>query len=173
MARFCSLRKPLLLSTLMRFFSKFFLKLKPTILQNEVFGQMRLVTGKGGSHWECEGIFFLPENKSILFVVDTVEEQGPSQAQKDFVKEIEHRYPQLLQTWTMALEANIRNWIHDFHLSDMQTVFSLDAIEIPAEIGERPMWSITFQANDRIEPAWHYFNLKMEGWQVTEIFMDG
>ncbi len=173
MAWFCSLRKSLLLSTLMPFFSKFFLKFKPTLLQDEFFGQMRLITGKGGSHWECEGVFFLPENKFIPFLIDTVEEQPPSQAQKDFVKEIERQYPHLLQTWTTALEANVRNWIPDFHLSDMHTIFALDAIEIPAEIGERPTWSITFQANDRIEPAFHYFELRMDGWQVTEIFMDG
>lgn len=159
-------------SAVKNFFSRIFSKPTPILIQDEAFGQMKFHTGRRGNWWECAGVF-LPENKEIAFLVDTAETWPPSKQQKVFLKEIERRYPQLLETWKAALEANIRNWSPDFHLPDLKEVFSTDAIEIPAEIGERPVWTIVFQANDRIEPAFHYFNLRMEGWQVTEILVDG
>lgn len=143
-----------------------FKKRAPTLqIEDAVFGSLTVdsdVSKDGTWYWDGE-ITFAPTGERIYVHVES-NQNGPTEAQRQFYHEIERRYKGLLQDIEEALEEN-EPYSADYNYSLPETDFhfTLDGLTIGSADKEPVAWSLSY---GWIPDAEWGFNVMMEGWVV-------
>ena len=146
-----------LLRTLRRLF-------QPTILVDPLFGRLRYQ--KRAGFWEGR-TFFEPANREMEILVDG-DENGPTEAQRDFYRTLERRYAALLPDLETVLIEAAGDWEGGLAHDEVWQTFTLIGIDIPLP-GDSPHWELSY-AHARDD---HSFDVQMEGWTPVGVAVNG
>src|SRR6185436_13080470 len=104
---------------------------KPTLIQDDFFGQLRFMDFKDSSknYFEGKGLFKPTNNETEYLIQGDLE--GPTEAQKEFYIKLQNNFEQYVQKMKPLIEDEFRNWKEDFQINDFNNEFNLVCINIP------------------------------------------
>ncbi|MDQ4074901.1 MAG: hypothetical protein M3220_01505 [Chloroflexota bacterium] len=138
---------------------------QPTTYVDPVFGTLRFQPQAG--FWEGQ-ILFAPENRVIEVLVEG-DEQGPTDAQRDFYRALERQYQALLQPVGDLLYDTYYNWREELPRERIWEEFRLAAILVPNRTTPRAEWELAYECHSDD----HSFDIQMRNWEPFGIAING
>ena len=117
---------------------------KPFIVQDDFFGQLRLMDFKDPTknYFEGKG-FFAPTNNETEYIIQC-DKSGPTTEQKEFCKKLQNDFDVYLTKIKPLIEDEFRNWKDDFQIKDFSKEFSLVCLAIPRLDSNPLIWDMSF-----------------------------
>ena len=117
---------------------------KPTIIQDDFFGVLRLMEFKDSSknYFEGKG-HFTPTNSETEYLIhadDTI----PTDNQKQFYQDLQINFQQYVEKINPLIEDEFRNWKEEFEIKDFSKEFTLVCIHIPSHNLTPLKWDMAF-----------------------------
>jgi hypothetical protein len=137
---------------------------KTKSIEDDFFGKMIFIE----PHFECRRNFY-PTDSIIEIGIDGVE-SGPTIRQKDFFKNIEEKYPDIVKSISPLIEDEFRNWKEEFQIKDFKKEFKPVYLYIPTCESSPVIWEIAFESEHDLN---HHFTITMNDFDAKEILIDG
>lgn len=147
-----------------------------------LFGKTRIINdsfwGKmiydGNNSYHIEGSFecvkhFQPINDDIEIVLPAPK-KGPSISQKDFFKQIEKNYEQIITKVIPLIEEEFRKWKTDFKIYNFKKEFIPVFIQLPNCQNTSVLWELSFDCTIDSD---HTIAVKMCDFDPKEIHIEG
>jgi hypothetical protein len=133
---------------------------RPIQITDSQFGQLRYV--RDARFWEGR-VHFTPTRNEIEVLIDG-SPSGPTEPQRAFFDEIQHRYDSLLTQVQPVLEKEARRLEID------RRDFVLVGVSLPAASGEtlKQHWELSYETTPS---SWH-FTVRMEAWSPAGVVAD-
>ncbi|MEQ3662314.1 MAG: hypothetical protein ABNG98_07835 [Flavobacterium sp.] len=140
-------------------------------IDDQFFGKMILSEFKKNpekNYFECRR-YFKPTD-SIIEIGIEGNKTGPTELQKDFFKNIESEYEQIISSVKPMIEREFQNWNKDFKIIDFSKEFKAVYLYLPRCENEHKAWEIAFESEHDLN---HTFTITMSNLKPTEILIDG
>jgi hypothetical protein len=143
---------------------------KPTVIQDEFFGQLRFVNFRDPSKNYFEGRgFFAPTNSETEYLIQA-DIEGPTESQKAFMEELQKQFGLYVEKIKPLIEDEFRNWKEDFEIRDFNKEFKLVCITIPRPDRKPIIWDMAFTT---IHDPNHHVTIDFIDREPNGILIDG
>lgn len=156
----------------MNFFPKLFTTTRREVVQDELFGELQLTTGKDKNSFWSGKCIFKPIDKQVHLTIHTTQNVLPSSEQKIFYKKVENEYDLLSKKWRMALENVLKNADENMKVEKLESMFTLKYLQIPRNFTSSTEWEVSFDIIPEIDRD-HTFTVLMKGWETEGVAIDG
>lgn len=118
--------------------------------------------------WEGGRVQFAPAGK-LVDVVIMAGAEGPGEGHVDFVKELENRWPSLLEQTEELVRGKLKGWVKKAGEGSPWSWLELDSLEVYGSMSEELEWKIRFWC----EECGHSLVLGMKGWRGVNASVEG
>ena len=143
---------------------------KPTLIQDNFFGQLRFMDFKDSSknYFEGKGLFKPTNNETEYLIQADIE--GPTESQKEFYNKLQNNFEQYVQKIKPLIEDEFRNWKEDFEINDFNKEFNLVCINIPRLESKPLKWNMAFTT---VHDLNHHVTIDFVNDEPDGILIDG
>jgi hypothetical protein len=143
---------------------------KPPLINDEVFGKLRYISGSKPQDGYFEGKgFFAPVGREIEYVIDS-DETGPTKWQKQFYYRTQQNFTLYISLLQPLITVEFRNWKDDFVIQDFDKEFTLEFLSIPREGKQPAEWEIGFTT---VHDLNHNVTILFLGEEPKHVTIDG
>ncbi|QHS58221.1 hypothetical protein [Chitinophaga agri] len=147
-----------------------FLFKKPPVIQDDLFGALRVVDeGKDGYYMFEGNTFFGPANGEIGILIGSFS-PTPTLSQKKFFTTLQQQYDRYVPHMQTRIESEFRKWKQHFTVQDFKAEFIPDFLDIPAFDTIDDVWSLSFTT---IHDGNHTLTFRFRNNEITEMHVDG
>jgi hypothetical protein len=134
-------------------------------LDDPLFGRIRF---QSSGFWEGHA-HFRPAGKAVEVLIDGGEE-GPTEKQREFFRDLEARYPQLAERLGDVLLRELASWTEkEYSRAEVWNLFTLAAISIPDPRAVPLEWELTYETS----ADGHSFDVAMRGFEPEGVTVNG
>lgn len=140
-------------------------------IDDPFFGKMIFLDDKKEPHksyFECRRNFKPSDNEIEIGIKGNI--NGSTELQKEFFKQIESDYDEIISSIKPMIENEFQNWKEDFKIVDFRTEFKAVYLFLPRCEKETKIWEIAFETEHDLN---HTVTITMKGFIATEILIDG
>jgi hypothetical protein len=143
---------------------------KPTTIQDDFFGPLRLISFKDNSKNYFEGKRFFTATNGDTEVLIDADNEGPTEQKNKFYNDLQNNFDQYTHKIKPLIEDEFRNWKEDFQIKDFNKEFKLVCLNIP-RLDQTPLkWEMSFTT---IHDANHHITVSFENDQPVAVLIDG
>ena len=143
---------------------------KAKIIEDAFFGELRFFDSKDKTLQYFEGKrYFKPIDGPIEVSIDA-DFSGPSEKQKQFFRQVEESYDELVDRIKPFITNEFRSWKEDFVIRDFKKEFTPVHFSIPRVPKDQMEWELTF---DTIHVLNHSVTIEFINFQPTRILVNG
>ena len=144
---------------------------KPKTIQDDFFGNLAFIEIKNNpsqSYFEGNR-WFSPIQKEVEYLI-TADPIGPSLQQRDFYKNVETNYKDLINKARPLIEQEFRNWKEHFEIQDFEKEFKLVNLSIPRLDIKELIWDMSFET---VHDENHLVTVNFKDFEIDAIVIDG
>ena len=139
-------------------------RLSPLRISDPFFGDLRYQ--RHACFWEgCK--LFSPVNREVEFTLEA-DEQGPTEQQRQFFRDLESRYPELSHPVEKLLLEERTMWTQEPLTGSVWDEFVLEGFDIPKCDAPRLNWELGFQSSS----SGYCYMVAMSGWEPQSVHVD-
>ena len=140
----------------------------PHRIEHPVFGEALLMSAKQGSYWEVETDV---AGKPFTVVIETTDDQEPSQAQAEFFKKFTDDPDMAFSRASVLLVPEYVKWAREPFPTKWRDGFAFTGMSVPLDGDERNPWDLSFECLKNRHG--HLFTCTFENGQPTDLHVDG
>jgi hypothetical protein len=138
--------------------------LRPLRIQDPFFGNLRY---QSAGFWEGRKRLE-PIGADVEVTIDAGEE-GPCEANREFYRQLEARYPELEPKIERILFEELKTWDDEAPSGGIREEFTLEGVDVPRVDASPLEWEIIYPS----KTTGHFFSVRMNGWEPVEVRVDG
>ena len=140
-------------------------------INDSFFGEMLFFEFKKNpekNYFECRK-YFKPDDKIIEIGIEG-NSTGPTEFQKEFFRQIESNYENIVCSIKPMIENEFKNWKENFNIEEFKNEFKPVYIYLSRCEKNPKIWEIMFETKHDLN---HTITIKLNDLKATEILVDG
>jgi hypothetical protein len=138
--------------------------LRPLRIDDPFFGSLRY---QRAGFWEGKKRLE-PLGAEIEVLIDAGDE-GPSEAHREFYRQVEARYGEIEPRIEKTLFDELRRWDDGAPAAGIRDEFPLESMDVPRADASPLEWELVYPS----KTTGHYFSVSMRDWEPVRVRVDG
>lgn len=138
------------------------------VIQDEVFGRLKLIKGKTNNFFFGKQIFVPIENEITIHIATN--NDAISNQQREFYLELQINYEEYKTKMIPIIEDTFQNAIENFKISNFDKEFKLIAVLVPDYSEKLLVWNLSFESRHEEN---HLFTIDFNDYEPIDLQIDG